>query len=432
MANIKTPQDVLSMCRQHDVKAVDFRFTDFFGAWQHKTIPVSELNEDLFEDGTGFDGSSLRGWQAIHESDMLLLPQPETAFLDPFAERITLNLICNVHDPITADAYHRDPRYVARKAIGYLTSTGIADTAYIGAEAEFFVLDDARFECSPQESFYSIDSNEAPWNRGRLESPNLGHKLRRNEGYLPCPPKDQLFDLRNDIMQTLIDVGMLVECHHHEVGAAGQCEIDLKYDHLTRSADMMMIYKYIVKNVARRHGKTATFMPKPIANEFGSGMHTHLSLWKDGEPLFSGTEYAGLSDLALHAIGGILHHAAALLAFTNPTTNSYRRLVAGFEAPTHLAYGRRNRSAAIRIPMYSPNPKNKRIEFRCPDPSCNPYLAFSAILMAMIDGIANRMEPGDAVDDDLYSMTNEQLRHPGRPRFIGTFDAGRWPKTTPS
>ncbi|WP_417738147.1 type I glutamate--ammonia ligase [Rosistilla oblonga] len=409
MASVKTPQDVLSMCRQHDVKAVDFRFTDFLGVWHHKTVPVSELTEDLFEDGTGFDGSSLHGWQAVHESDMLLVPQPETAFLDPFTNLTTLNLICNVQDPITADSYPRDPRYIARKAVGYLTSTGIADTAYIGAEAEFFVLDDVRYDLTSQGSFYSIDSNEAPWNRGRMESPNLGHKMRTQAGYFPCPPSDQLFDLRNEIMQTLTDVGLSVECHHHEVGAAGQCEIDLRFDQLTRAADMMMMYKYIVKNVARRNGKTATFMPKPIAGEFGSGMHTHLSLWKDGDPLFAGSGYAGLSDLAVHAIGGILHHAPALLAFTNPTTNSYRRLLPGYEAPVHLAYGRSNRSAACRVPMYSTNPKTKRVEFRCPDPSCNPYLAFSAILMAMIDGIVNRINPGEPMDKDLFQVAAEEL-----------------------
>ncbi|QDV69724.1 Glutamine synthetase 1 [Rosistilla carotiformis] len=409
MASVKTPQDVLSMCRQHDVKAVDFRFTDFLGVWHHKTVPVSELNEDLFEDGTGFDGSSLHGWQSVHESDMLLVPQPETAFLDPFNDLQTLNLICNVQDPITADAYPRDPRYIARKAAGYLTSTGIADTAYIGAEAEFFVLDDVRFDLTPQGSFYSIDSIEAPWNRGRQESPNLGHKMRSQAGYFPCPPADQLFDLRNEIMQTLIEIGLNVECHHHEVGAAGQCEIDLRFDQLIRTADMMMMYKYVVKNVARRHGKTATFMPKPIAGEFGSGMHTHLSLWKDGDPLFAGSGYAGLSDLAVHAIGGILHHAPALLAFTNPTTNSYRRLLPGYEAPVHLAYGRRNRSVACRVPMYSPNPKAKRLEFRCPDPSSNPYLAFSAIVMAMIDGISNRISPGEPMDKDLFKVPADEL-----------------------
>jgi glutamine synthetase len=408
MPDIKTPQDVLTFCREKDVKAVDLRFTDFPGAWQHTTVPVSELTEDSFEDGFGFDGSSIRGWQVIHESDMLIVPQPETAFLDPFTELPTLNLICTIQDPITGEEYGRDPRNIARKSVSYLHSTGIADKAYFGPEAEFFIFDDVRFDAQPQGSYYFLDSVEAQWNRGRDEGPNLGHKIRHKEGYFPCAPADQLVDVRNQMMQTLIEAGLHVECHHHEVATAGQSEIDLRFDEMIRMADMMMMYKYIVKNVARQYGKTVTFMPKPLFGDNGSGMHTHLSLWKGNEPLMAGSGYAGLSDLAMHAIGGILRHAPAILAFTNPTTNSYKRLVPGYEAPVNLAYSQRNRSAACRIPMYSPSPKAKRVEFRCPDPSANPYLAFSALLMAAIDGIQNKIDPGSPLDKNIYDLPPEE------------------------
>ncbi len=405
-----SPQEVLVMCREHDVKAVDLRFTDLLGQWQHTTVPVSQLRETAFDDGFGFDGSSLRGWQAINESDLLLVPQPETAFIDPFPALPTLVLICSVQDPITREEYARDPRNIARRAMNYLAGTGVADTAYFGPEAEFFVFDDVRYEQSSQAGFYYLDSSEAQWNRGRVESPNLGHKVRHKEGYFPCAPVDQLVDLRSEMMQTLIDCGIEVECQHHEVASAGQTEIDIRYSTLVSSADNLMKYKYIVKNVARRRNKTVTFMPKPIFGDNGSGMHVHFSLWKNGDPLFAGKGYGGLSDIGLHAIGGILRHAPALLALTNPTTNSYKRLVPGYEAPVNLAFSQRNRSAAVRIPMYSPSPKTKRIEFRCPDPSCNPYLALAAILMAALDGVQNKLHPGEPLDKNLYDMPAEELQ----------------------
>ena len=405
-----TPKEVLALCREKDVKAVDMRFMDFPGLWQHFTIPVGKLDEDVFEDGLGFDGSSIRGWQAINESDMLIVPQPETAMIDPFTELTTLSMICNIQDPITREDYSRDPRNVARKSVNYMKSTGIGDTCYIGPEAEFFVFDDIRFEQTPNSGYYYIDSIEGQWNRGRDEGPNLGSKLRYKEGYFPVPPADQLMDLRNEMMNYLIESGIDIEAQHHEVGTAGQSEIDMKFDTLVDIADKTMMYKYIIKNVARKHNKLVTFMPKPIFGDNGSGMHTHVSIWKGDQPLFAGNGYAGLSDMALYAIGGLLKHAAALCAFTNPTTNSYKRLVPGFEAPVNLAYSQRNRSASIRIPMYSPSPKAKRIEFRCPDPSCNPYLAFSAILMAVLDGIQNKIDPGEPLDKDIYDLTPEELQ----------------------
>lgn len=406
-----TPREVLAMCREKDVRAVDLRFMDFPGLWQHFTIPVGKLDEDVFENGLGFDGSSIRGWQAINESDMLVIPQPGTAFLDPFAALPTLVMICNIQDPITREDYSRDPRNVARKAVNYLKSTGIADTCYIGPEAEFFIFDDVRFEQNAHEAYYHIDSIEGEWNRGRDERPNLGYKIRFKEGYFPVPPADQMMDLRNEMMQTMIDSGLDVEAQHHEVATGGQSEIDLRFAELVRMADQMMIYKYIIKNVAKKYRKTVTFMPKPLYGDNGSGMHTHISLWKGGQPLFAGGGYAGLSEMALHAIGGLLRHAPAILAFTNPTTNSYKRLVPGYEAPVNLAYSQRNRSASCRIPMYSPNPKAKRVEFRCPDPSCNPYLAFSAILMAAIDGIQNKINPGQPLDKDIYDLAPEELKN---------------------
>ncbi len=415
-----TPQDVLALCRERGVKAVDLRFMDFPGLWQHFTIPVSKLEMEVFEDGLGFDGSSIRGWQAINESDMLLVPQAETAIIDPFVQLPTLSMICNIQDPITREDYSRDPRNVARKAVNYLKSTGVADTCYIGPEAEFFIFDDIRFDQTPNCGFFFIDSAEGEWNRGTDENPNLGYKLRHKEGYFPCPPADQLMDIRNEMMQTMIDCGMDVEAQHHEVATAGQSEIDLKYNDLLTMADNMCMYKYIVKNVARRHGKTVTFMPKPLFSDNGSGMHTHISFWKGDHPLFAGNGYAGLSDEAIYAIGGILAHAPALLAFACPTTNSYKRLVPGFEAPVNLAYSQRNRSAACRIPMYSPSPKAKRIEFRCPDPSANPYLAFSALMMAALDGIQNKIHPGDPLDKDIYDLEPEELaKVPTTPGSLG-------------
>lgn len=404
-----TPKEVLAMCREKDVKAVDLRFTDFPGLSQHTTIPVTHLTEEMFEDGLGFDGSSIRGWQAINESDMLIVPQPDTAFVDPFSELPTLVLICNIFDPLTREEYSRDPRSVARKAANYLKSTGIADIACFGPEAEFFVFDDVRFDQNSHSGFYHLDSIEGEWNRGRDEGPNRGYKIRHKEGYFPVPPTDHMMDIRNEMMQTLVDCGLEVECHHHEVATAGQCEIDLRFQDMLTMADQLLVYKYVVKNVAWRHGKTATFMPKPLYADNGSGMHVHLSMWKDEQPLFAGGGYAGLSEIALHALGGILKHARSILAFSNPTTNSYKRLVPGYEAPVNLAYSQRNRSAACRIPMYSMSPASKRIEFRCPDPSCNPYLAFSAILMAAIDGIQNKIDPGDPMDKNIYDLPPEQL-----------------------
>lgn len=404
-----TPKELIALCRSEDVKAVDLRFVNFFGKWGHVTIPASAFTESIFDMGVGFDGSNVPGWQNVDESDMLLMPQSDASFVDPFNRLSTLYIICDVVDPITHENYSRDPRFVARKASAYLTSTGIADTANFGPEAEFFIFDDVRFDQRPDAAFFYLDSVEAQWNRGRREEPNLGYKVRHQQGYLPCPPVDHLMDIRNEMMQTMIDCGLEVECQHHEVGSAGQSEIDLRFDSLVRIADQLMTYKYIVKNVAFRHQKTATFMPKPIWSDAGSGMHTHLSFWKDDEPLFSGDGYAGLSPMAMHAMGGILKHAPSLLAFTNPTTNSYKRLVAGYEAPVNLAYSQRNRSAACRIPMYSNDPKTKRLEFRCPDGSCNPYLAFAAITMAAIDGIENRIDPGDPLDKDIYDLPPEEL-----------------------
>ena len=404
-----TPKKVLALCREKDVKAIDMRFMDFPGLWQHFTIPASALDETVFEDGLGFDGSSIRGWKAINESDMLVVPQPETASLDPFTELPTLAMICNIQDPITREDYTRDPRNVARKAVNYLKTTGVGDTCYIGPEAEFFIFDDVRYDSQPNTAFYAIDSIEGQWNRGRVENPNLGYKLRYKEGYFPVPPADQMMNLRNEMMQTMLDCGLEVECQHHEVGTAGQTEIDLKFASLVHMADSMMLYKYIVKNVAARHKKTVTFMPKPLFGDNGSGMHVHLSLWKGEKNLFAGEGYAGMSETAMYAIGGILKHAPALLALTSPTTNSYKRLVPGYEAPVNLAYSRRNRSAAVRIPMYSASPRAKRIEFRCPDPSCNPYLAFSAILMAAVDGILNKVDPGEPLDKDIYDLPPEEL-----------------------
>lgn len=415
-----TPNDVLALCREREVKAVDLRFMDFPGLWQHITIPVDKLTEDVFEDGLGFDGSSIRGWQAINESDMLLVPEPHTASIDPFTEIATLAMICNIQDPLTREDYTRDPRNIARKAVNYLKSTGIADTCYIGPEAEFFIFDDVRFDQRPNASYYYLDSIEGEWNRGRDEKPNLGYKLRYKEGYFPVPPSDQMMNLRNEMMVTMIEAGLNVEAQHHEVGTGGQSEIDLKFSDLVSMGDSMCLYKYIVKNVAARHGKTVTFMPKPLFGDNGSGMHTHISLWKGDEPLFAGNGYAGLSEMALYAIGGILRHAPAVLGFTNPTTNSYKRLVPGYEAPVNLAYSQRNRSAACRIPMYSNSPKSKRVEFRCPDPSSNPYLAFSALMMAALDGIQNKIHPGDPLDKDIYDMPPEELA--GVPKTPGSLE----------
>ncbi|AEJ60553.1 glutamine synthetase, type I [Spirochaeta thermophila DSM 6578] len=408
MIPAKTPKELMAFVEREKVEIVDFRFMDFPGLWQHFSIPARELSEKTFEEGLGFDGSSIRGWQAINESDMLVIPVLESAFLDPFTQHKTLVLICNIHDPVTHEAYTKDPRNIARKAEAYLKSSGIGTTAYFGPEAEFFVFDDIRFDQTVNAGYYYIDSMEGRWNSGREENPNLGYKPRYKEGYFPVPPTDSLQDLRSEMTLILESIGVPIEAQHHEVATGGQCEIDMRFDSLVTMADKLLKYKYAIKNTARKYNKTVTFMPKPLFGDNGSGMHVHVSIWKDDKNLFAGNGYAGLSETALYAIGGILKHAPAILAFTNPTTNSYKRLVPGFEAPVNLAYSSRNRSAAIRIPMYSDSPKAKRIEFRCPDPSCNPYLAFSAILMAAIDGIQNKIDPGQPLDKNIYDLPPEE------------------------
>ena len=404
-----TPKHVLELAKENKAKVVDLRFMDFPGVWQHFTVPLSELEESSFEDGFGFDGSSIRGWQPIHASDMLVVPDAATAKIDPFFEVPTLVLIGNIVDPITREPYTRDPRNIARKAEAYLKSSGIGDTAYFGPEAEFFIFDDIRFESSNNRAFYEIDSVEGIWNSGREECPNLGYKPRHKEGYFPVPPMDKFQDIRTEMLLTLEGLGIDVECQHHEVATAGQAEIDMRFKPLIQMGDQLVWFKYVLKNVAYKHNHTVTFMPKPLFQDNGSGMHTHCSIWKDGNPLFAGDKYAGVSQEALYAIGGILKHCRALCAITNPTTNSYKRLVPGFEAPVNLAYSSRNRSAAIRIPMYSASPKAKRIEFRTPDPSCNGYLAFSAMLMAVIDGIENKVDPGEPLDKNIYGLPPEEL-----------------------
>jgi glutamine synthetase len=403
------PKDVLQLIKEKDVKVIDLRFMDFPGLWQHFSIPTSELSEATFEEGLGFDGSSIRGWQVINESDMIVRPDAGTAFIDPFMEHTTLVMICDICDPVTGEDYSRDPRHIGKKAVKYLQSTGIGDTAFFGPEAEFFIFDDIRFDQTAHSGYYFVDSVEGIWNSGREEGPNLGYKLRHKEGYFPVPPADSMQDIRSEMMLTMIDLGMKVECQHHEVATAGQAEIDLRFAPLVQCADDLLKYKYVIKNTARKHGKTVTFMPKPVYSDNGSGMHTHLSIWKGDTPLFAGDGYGGMSEMAMYAIGGILKHAASILAFTNPTTNSYKRLVPGYEAPVNLAYSSRNRSAAVRLPMYSSSPKAKRLEFRCPDPSCNPYLAFSALLMAALDGIQNKIDPGDPLDKNIYDLPPEEL-----------------------
>jgi glutamine synthetase len=412
-----TAAEVIRFARERGVKMVDLKFCDLPGTLQHLTIPVEELTEELFTEGTGFDGSSIRGFQAIHESDMLLVPDPTTAAIDPFMEVPTLSLLCNVVDPHGGgwnrpSPYSRDPRYVAQKAEAYLKRTGIADTSYWGPELEFFIFDSVRFDQNAHSGFYEIESDEGIWNSGKERdlrgNLNLAYRPRYKEGYFPAPPTDTFQDLRSEIALHLAGFGIRLEKHHHEVATAGQGEIDFRYDTLVRTADNVMIYKYVVKNAARARGKVATFMPKPLFGDNGSGMHTHQSLWRNGVNLFAGEGYAGLSQVALWYIGGLLHHAPALLALCAPTTNSYRRLVPGFEAPVNLVYSMRNRSACARIPVYYDKPEAKRVEFRCPDPSCNPYLAFAAMLMAGLDGIRRRIDPGEPVDKDIYALSPEE------------------------
>ena len=404
-----TPKEFFEFAKKHDAKMVDLKFTDFLGSWQHCSYPIETWDEGTFEDGVGFDGSSIRGWQNIDQSDMLAVPDASTTVLDPFYQRPTVSVIANIVDPITREDYSRDPRHVARKAEAHLKSTGIADTCYIGPEPEFFIFDSVRYEQNEHHGFYEIDSVEGAWNTARFEEPNLGYKPGYKGGYFPVSPTDTYHDLRGEMVYALTDIGVVVEAHHHEVGTAGQSEIDMEFAPLLKMSDQFAWYKYIIRNVAKNHGKTVTFMPKPLFNDNGSGMHTHLSLWKDGIPLFAGDSYAGMSEMAMHAIAGVLKHAGAVLAFAAPTTNSYRRLVPGFEAPVNLAYSQRNRSAAVRIPMYSDNPKAKRFEFRCPDPTANGYLMFSALLMAALDGIENKLDPGDPLDRNIYDMSAAEL-----------------------
>ncbi|HHW43579.1 type I glutamate--ammonia ligase [Desulfofundulus thermobenzoicus] len=411
------PDEVLQFIKENNIEIIDLKFNDLPGLWQHFSMPAEELTEmddlmdSIFVEGVGFDGSSIRGFQKINESDMILIPDPNTAVLDPVCQVPTLSMICDIFDPMTKKPYTRDPRYVAKKAEDYLKKSGIADTSYYGPEAEFFILDDVRFAQNQHYGYYFIDSNEGAWNTGREENPNLGYKPRYKEGYFPVPPHDSLQDLRSEIVLTMKKAGIKVEVHHHEVATGGQAEIDMKFDSLVNMGDKLMMYKYIVKNVCRKHNKVATFMPKPLFGDNGSGMHTHISLWKDGVNLFYDPKgYALLSQTALYFIGGLLRHAPALMAFCAPTTNSYKRLVPGYEAPVNLVYSQRNRSAAIRIPMYSPSPKSKRIEFRPPDPSCNAYLAFAAMLMAGLDGIENRIDPGQPLDKDIYELPPEEAR----------------------
>lgn len=406
-----TPKQVIEYGHKHGCKMVDLKFTDFVGAWQHFTIPMNQLTEEVFEEGLGFDGSSIRGWRPINASDMNVMPDSNTGKVDPFMEVPTLSLICDIVQPDTGEPYNRDPRNLAKRALAYMRSTGIADATSFGPEAEFFIFDNIRYDQTPNGSFYEIDSHEGTWNTGRSEnSNNLGYKPRAKEGYFPVLPTDSLHDIRTEIVLELEKLGIVVERQHHEVATAGQGEINIRFDSLLEIADKMMWFKYVVKNVARRHNKTATFMPKPIFGDNGSGMHVHMSLWKDGEPLFAGDRYAGLSDMGLYFIGGVLKHAPALCAFTNPTTNSYKRLVPGFEAPVRLAYSHRNRSAAMRIPMTGLNPKAKRVEFRTPDGAANKYLAFAALLMAGLDGIQNKIHPGEPLDKDIYGLSPEELK----------------------
>jgi len=414
-----TPKEVVAFAEEKNVEFVDYKFLDFVGVWQHFTTPIREFGEETFEEGIGFDGSSIRGWQPIHNSDMLIMPDPTTAKIDPFPARTTLSLICNIIDPITREGYSRDPRFIARKAEAYLKSTGIADTAYFGPEPECFIFDDVRYGSSSNESFYCVDSVEGIWNTGREEFPNLGYKPRHKEGYFPCAPTDSLIDLRNEMMAVLQEVGLHIECGHHEVATGGQCEIDMRFDSLLNMGDNLQWFKYVIKNVAIENGKTVTFMPKPLYNDNGSGMHCHQSLWKDGKNLFAGDGYGGLSKTAMYYIGGIIKHAKALCAFTNPSTNSYKRLVPGFEAPVNLAYSNRNRSASLRIPVTN-NVKAKRVEYRTPDPSANGYLAFAAQLMAGLDGIENKIDPGQPLDKDIYGLSPEELE--GIPTVAGTLN----------
>lgn len=415
-----TAKEFFDFAKKHNAEMVDLKFVDLLGTWQHCAYPIETWDEDTFKEGVGFDGSSIRGWQDINQSDMLAVPDPATAAIDPFFKDPTISVIADIVDPISLEAYDKDPRNVAKKGIDYLKTTGIGDNCFIGPEPEFFIFDEIRYAQSQNLGMYQIDSVEGAWNTNRIEEPNLGYKPSYKGGYFPVSPTDTYSDLRAEMVNEMRKMGIVVEAHHHEVATAGQGEIDMKFAELTKMADQFMWYKYIIKNVAKRHGKTVTFMPKPIFDDNGSGMHTHLSIWKDGNPLFAGDGYAGLSEMALYAIGGVLKHGAALLAFNAPTTNSYRRLVPGFEAPVNLVMSARNRSASVRIPMYHSSPKSKRFEFRCPDPTANGYLSFTALLMAAIDGIENKIDPGKPLDKDIYALSTEELA--SIPKVPGTLD----------
>lgn len=406
----ETAQEVLQMIQEQDIELIDLKFVDLFGIWQHCTFHRSLIDEDAFDEGVAFDGSSIRGWKAINASDMSMVPDPTTAWIDPFMEVPTLSMVCSIKEPRTGEWYDRDPRSLAQKAVEYLKNTGIGDTVYCGPEPEFFVFDDIRFDQTEYEGFYHIDSIEGIWNSGTYEEGgNLGYKTGHKRGYFPVAPSDTLQDIRSEMLLTMGKCGVPIEKHHHEVASAGQCELGIKFSDLVHAADYVLTYKYIAKNVAKKYGKTVTFMPKPLFNDNGTGMHTHMSIWKDGSPLFYGDGYADLSETALYFIGGILKHAPAILAFTNPSANSYKRLVPGFEAPVNLAYSQGNRSASVRIPLSGSNPKAKRFEFRCPDPSSNPYLGFSAMLLAGIDGVKNQIDPGEPLDVDIYELSPEEL-----------------------
>lgn len=408
---MNTAKTAIEMAKNNAAQMVDFKFVDLIGAWQHFSVPLRELREEVFIEGLGIDGSSIRGWKSIEASDMLVVPDPNTAFMDPFCAVPTLSLTCSVQEASTRELYSRDPRVIAQRAENLLQGSGFADTAFFGAEAEFFILDDIRYENKKNGCMYELDSQQGIWNSGREEHPNLGYKTRYKEGYFPVPPSDSHNDLRSEMVQVMEMLGIQVERQHHEVATGGQSEIDFRFDTLMNAADKMMLFKYIVKNTAVRHGKTVTFMPKPLFGDNGSGMHIHQSLWKKGKPLFAGSEYAGLSPIALHYMGGILKHARALSAICSPSTNSYHRLVPGYEAPVNLAYSASNRSAAIRIPTFSTNPKAKRIEYRPPDPSANPYLAYSALLMAGLDGVMNKIDPGEPMDKNIYELPPEELKN---------------------
>ncbi|MGC9526162.1 MAG: type I glutamate--ammonia ligase [Limnospira sp.] len=407
----ETAQEVLSMIQDQNIEVIDLKFIDMPGTWQHLTVHRSQIDETSFTDGVAFDGSSIRGWKAINESDMMMVLDPKTAWIDPFMAEPTLSVICSIKEPRTGEWYSRCPRSIAQKAIDYLNETGLGDTAFFGPEAEFFVFDDVRFDQTQSCGYYYVDSIEGRWNSGREEpGGNLGYKPRYKEGYFPVSPTDTMQDLRTEMLLTMAKCGVPIEKHHHEVATGGQNELGIKFGTMIEAADDLMIYKYVVKNVGKKYGKTVTFMPKPVFNDNGSGMHTHQSIWKGGQPMFAGDRYAGLSEMALYYIGGILRHAPALLAFTNPTTNSYKRLVPGFEAPVNLAYSQGNRSASVRIPLSGDNPKAKRLEFRCPDATANPYLAFAAMLCAGLDGIKNQIHPGEPLDVDIYDLSPEELR----------------------